>query len=81
MSNPSRTNWDALNKMSDDDIDYSDIPPLGKEFFAKAMVRIPAEQARHLVSLDDDVLTWFQSKGPDYQSIINSVLRSYISEG
>ncbi len=33
VNNISRTNWQALDSMSDEDIDYSDIPPLTEEFF------------------------------------------------
>jgi len=33
LKNTSRTNWEALESMSDEDIDYSDIPPLTDEFF------------------------------------------------
>lgn len=41
LKNTSRTNWEALESMSDEDIDYSDIPPLTDEFFEKATLRIP----------------------------------------
>jgi uncharacterized protein (DUF4415 family) len=81
MSNSSRTDWEALKRMSDSDIDYSDIPPLGDEFFDRAVLRIPAAQARNLVPLDPDVLAWFESKDPNYKSLINSVLRNYMSSG
>ena len=33
LNNISRTKWAALKAMSDDEIDYSDIPPLTDEFF------------------------------------------------
>ena len=79
MSNSSRTDWDALARMSDDEIDYSDIPPLGDEFFGKAFVQIPAAQARNLVQLDPDVKAWFHAQGPDYQAVINSILRVHKS--
>ncbi len=62
MNNSSRTNWDVLASMSDDEIDYSDIPPLDDDFFDKAVVHIPAAQARDLVQLDPDVSAWFVPK-------------------
>ena len=34
-SNTSRTDWAALEAMTDEEIDYSDIPPLNDEFFEK----------------------------------------------
>ena len=78
LSNTSRTNWDALEAMTDEQIDYSDIPPLTEEFFAKATLRVPEDQARNLVKLDPDVVTWFQSQDVDYKALINSILRQYI---
>jgi hypothetical protein len=34
-NNTSGTNWEALAAISDDNIDYSDIPPLTDEFFER----------------------------------------------
>lgn len=53
-NNTSRPNWEALAAMSDDTIDYSDIPPLTDEFFDRATLRIPAAQDRNLVHLEPD---------------------------
>ncbi|MGA7952311.1 MAG: BrnA antitoxin family protein [Gloeobacterales cyanobacterium] len=77
-SNTSHTNWAALEAMADEDIDYSDIPPLTDEFYEKATLRIPATQAHRLVQIDPDVLRWFQAHCEDYRASINSVLRRYI---
>ncbi|MBE9052136.1 BrnA antitoxin family protein [Nostocales cyanobacterium LEGE 11386] len=77
-SNISRTNWKALAAMTDEEIDYSDIPPLTEEFFEKATLRVPADQARNLIQLDPDIIEWFQSQSAEYKVLINSVLRRYI---
>ncbi len=55
-NNTSGTNWEALAAMSDDNIEYSDIPPLTDKFFERATLRIPAVQAQNLVHLDPDVM-------------------------
>ena len=81
FNNTSGTNWAALEAMEDEDIDYSDIPPLTEEFFEKATLRIPAPQAQRLVEIDSDVLNWFQAQGGEYRALINSVLRRYIESG
>ncbi len=81
LSSTSRTNWAALEAMSDEDIDYSDIPPLTDEFFEKAVLRVPATQAKNSVQLDPDVMAWFQSQDEEYKTLINSVLRHHIEQG
>ena len=78
LNNTSRTDWAALEAMTDEDIDYSDIPPLSNEFFENATLRIPATQARDLIELDSEVITWFREQGAEYKTLINSVLRRYI---
>ncbi|MEK0193127.1 MAG: hypothetical protein EAZ78_09555 [Oscillatoriales cyanobacterium] len=78
LSNISRTNWAALEAMNDEDIDYSDIPPLTDEFFENATLRIPAAQARNLIQLDAEVIAWFREQSAEYKTTINSVLRRYI---
>ncbi len=79
LNNISRTNWEALESMSDDDIDYSDIPPLNDEFFDKAILRLPATQAQNLIHIDPDVIAWFKSQSLEYKTLINSVLRQHIN--
>jgi uncharacterized protein (DUF4415 family) len=78
LNNTSRTNWAALESKSEENIDYSDIPPLTDEFFEQATLRIPANEAHNLVQLDPDVKQWFQAQGEQYKALVNNVLRQYI---
>ncbi|AFY72720.1 hypothetical protein Syn7502_00567 [Synechococcus sp. PCC 7502] len=80
LKSTSRTNWAALESSSEDNIDYSDIPPLEDEFFERATLRISAEQARSLVKIEPDIKLWFQKQGVEYKALINEVLRQYIKE-
>jgi hypothetical protein len=41
--NTSKTNWEKVDALTDDQIDTSDIPPLGESFFARAKWRKPAK--------------------------------------
>lgn len=70
----------TLAGMKDEDIDYSDIPPLTEEFWKNAK----PFRDRHLfkptktsttIRLDSDVLDWFKSQGKGYQTRVNSILR------
>jgi uncharacterized protein (DUF4415 family) len=78
LNSTSRTNWAALESRSEENIDYSDIPPLTDEFFERATLRIPASEAQNLVQLDPDVKQWFQAQGDQYKTLINNVLRQHM---
>jgi uncharacterized protein (DUF4415 family) len=64
-----------LDRMKDSDIDYSDIPPLGDEFFRKATVPWPPVKQQLTIRLDADVLAWLKLHGRGYQTRINRILR------
>ena len=74
----SKTNWKKVDAMTDDQIDYSDIPELDETFWKKAKLVTPKNKVRLTIRLDEDIVTWFQKKGKGYQTKINSVLKSYI---
>jgi uncharacterized protein (DUF4415 family) len=65
-----------LDRMKDSDIDYSDIPPLGDEFFTKATVAWPPAKHQLTIRLDADVLHWLKENGKGYQTRINHILRA-----
>ena len=72
------TDWDKLNAMSDEDIDYSDIPALDEKFFKKGKLRLPKAKPLISIRIDTDVLSWFKSMGSGYQTRMNAVLRMYM---
>jgi uncharacterized protein (DUF4415 family) len=78
LNSTSRTNWAALESRSEENIDYSDIPPLTDDFFERATLRIPVSEAKNLVQLDPDVKQWFQAQGDQYKTLINNVLRQHM---
>lgn len=41
---PSRTDWKRVDAMKDSDIDFSDSPELGPDFFANAILWRPREE-------------------------------------
>jgi len=67
----------ALAAMSDDDIDYSDIPPTPDEFWQNAVrgkFYRPTKTST-TVRIDSDVLAWLRAQGKGYQSRLNAILR------
>lgn len=77
MSKASKTDWKRLETLKDDQIDRSEIPELGDEFFAHAELHVPPKQAVTM-RLDVDVLNWFKAQGQGYQTRINKLLRAYM---
>ena len=59
--------------------DDDDIPELSDHWFAQAELRGPTKKELVSIRLDDDVLAWFRSIGPGYQTRINQVLRTFMT--
>ena len=74
----SATDWKYLASESDRQIDFSDIPKLGPDFWRKATLSMPQKKEGITLRLDRNVLAWFRSLGRGYQTRINAVLRSYV---
>lgn len=73
----------ALASMSDDDIDYSDIPPLTDSFWLNAKRNPYYRPIKQQLTLriDADLIAWFKKRaegGRGYQSNINQALREYM---
>jgi uncharacterized protein (DUF4415 family) len=67
----------ALAAQPDSTIDFSDIPPLGDDFWQNA-VRNPfykPVKTHASVRIDADVLAWLKSQGKGYQTRMNAILR------
>lgn len=75
----SETDWARVDRLTDEEIDTSDIPPLDESFFAKARLRMP-KQISVTMQVDADVIEWYQAHGEKYESLINTALRSYAEE-
>jgi uncharacterized protein (DUF4415 family) len=73
-----KSDLDRIDKRRDEDIDYSDIPELGDEVFAKPLVPWPPKKETITIRVDSDVLGWFKRQGTGYQTRMNQVLRRYM---
>lgn len=74
-----------LDSIRDEDIDFTDNPPLTDEFFKKG-IRNPyyarALKEQLTIRLDADILDWFKRHAKDgkgYQTDINKALRAYVN--
>jgi uncharacterized protein (DUF4415 family) len=73
----SKTDWDRIDALKDSEIDFSDAPELGPDFFARAIIW-PGPKKQITLPIDPDVLTFFRKHGRGYQSTMNAVLRKYM---
>lgn len=82
ISNKSQTDWERIDAMSDEDIDFSDCPEITPEMFANSVVRRGLKPVLKKVQVtlrvDSDVLDWFKARGQGYQTQINALLRAYM---
>ena len=69
-----------IKAIREEDIDYSDIPELGEDFFRQAEVWMPPEKPKEqlTVRFDADVVDWFKKQGRGYQTRMNAVLRAFM---
>ncbi len=63
--------------MTDEEIDTSDSPPLDDDFFARAQWRMPEKKTAVTLSVDSEVLKWFEARGADFQQRVNAALKIY----
>ena len=68
----------ALRSLKDSDIDYSDISELDASFWKNAKIMEPENKKAISIRLDSDILEWFKGQGKGYQSLLNSVLRTFV---
>jgi uncharacterized protein (DUF4415 family) len=73
-----KTNLGRIDKMNDDEIDTSEIPPLGDKFFETAKWRHPSGSIRVTVQVEPEILEWFQAQGENYERDLSAALRLYV---
>ncbi|MGC1371634.1 MAG: BrnA antitoxin family protein [Candidatus Sulfotelmatobacter sp.] len=78
MHSKGTTDFKRLRAMRDADIDFSNIPKLGKSFWKDARLTMPEPKDRLTIRVDRDVVQWLKKNGPGYQTRINAILRSFM---
>ena len=73
-----RTDFERLAAMTDDEIDCSDIPAFTEEFLAAAKWIVEAPEKEQItIRVDKSVLDFYRKTGKGYQTRMNAVLRAY----
>ena len=75
----SETDWQKLESMTDQEIDYSDVPPLDDGFFQSAVVRVPDKpQVTVTVQVDSEVFEWFEAQDDGWEQRMRAALKIYV---
>ncbi len=78
MSNKrTKSDLKRIDQMTDESINYSDIPEVDAAFLATARIVVPPGKKQVTIRLDSDVLAWLKEQGRGYQTRINAILRAY----
>jgi len=73
------TNFARLDALTEEELEASiDIEEEGEIDWDTIQVSHPLLKQQLTVRLDTEVIDWFRSGGPGYQTRINAVLRSYV---
>ena len=78
-----RANLAKLRVVRDREIARTSPPELADlpaGFWAAAELVLPVPKQAISLRVDEDVLSWFRNLGPRYQTRMNAVLRSYMSQ-
>lgn len=78
----SETDWARIDKMTDEDINYSDIPKITDEMWKNGMLRknfkpTPNKNQENL-PVDCDIIEFFKAQEFNYPKKINLLLRAYM---
>ena len=78
-----RADLARLRRMTEEEIEqnvpdeFANLPP---DFWTGAKVVLPPSKQAVSIRVDQDVLEWFKHQGPRYQTRMNAVLRSYMTQ-
>ena len=77
-----RANLARLRRVSEAELTRTsplELADLPDDFWDSAVLVLPGPKRAISLRVDQDVLDWFRSSGPRYQSRMNAVLRTYMS--
>ncbi|WP_431708804.1 BrnA antitoxin family protein [Geminocystis sp. CENA526] len=75
------TDWEKLESMTDENIDFSDCPEITPEMAKNSIVRRGLQSSKKqslTLSLDAEIVHWYKQNEVDHQTEINKVLREYL---
>lgn len=74
-----RTDWAKIDSLTEEELEASiDREEEGEFDWSTVQVGIPGPKQQLTVRFDQDVIAWFKTQGPGYQTRMNAVLRAYM---
>ena len=70
--------WQDPDAQDDDDLDIFDLPSITPSFFENDRARQPQRIINVMLQIDQDVVSWFRSRGSGWEKRIATVLREYV---
>jgi uncharacterized protein (DUF4415 family) len=85
LANKTATDWDRLAQKSEAEIEHAaqqdpDFANQDEDWFAAAALEMPKPKQLVSLRLETEILDWFKSKGPGYQTRINAALMAYVKK-
>ncbi|MBV6522537.1 MAG: hypothetical protein MNPFHGCM_02685 [Gemmatimonadaceae bacterium] len=80
---PGRIDLARMRRVSEADIMRTSPPELANlpaDFWGEAQLVAPVIKQAISLRVDPDVLAWFRAQGPRYQTRMNAVLRTYMTQ-
>ena len=73
---------DTIKNIPDEEIDFSDIPPLTEQFWQNAVRGqfYRPKKSQVSVRIDNDILAWLKKDGKGYQTRLNQILRQAMNQ-
>ena len=76
MNETPETDWARIDAMTDEDIDFSDIPLITEEMYAKSFPRYPSP-VEITLCIDPKTAAWFKTQGDTAEKQMAAALRIY----
>lgn len=77
MKISNKTDWEKLKNLSENEIDYSDIPETQYSFWEDAELILPKQKVEVKLQIDEDIAFWLNQINDKSNIALNNLLRSY----
>lgn len=77
MLKSTKTGKQRINRLNDNEIDYTDIPATDEKFWENAELISPRKKVEFTIKIDEDLALWLKAKGNSSNQAVNNIIRAY----